>query len=142
MSQEDIDVVVGQFQAVNERDFPRAMNGYADDVVLVVSEGWGITAGRYEGKQAVGDWFGDWFRQFADDYHFEITEIRDLGGGGFFVVAEHGGSGRVSGAPIGAVSGYLYRVRDGAIVRVELYPKPADALQAASLPEWSQAKTD
>src|SRR5215217_420007 len=138
MSQEDIDIVVAQFQAVNERDFARAMDAYADDVVLVVSEAWGITAGTYEGKAAVGEWFGDWFRQFADDYRFEITETRDLGGGRLLLIAEHGGAGRASGAPIGAVSGYLYRVRDGKIVRAELYPGPAEALEAASLPGWSE----
>ena len=142
MSQEDVDIVVAQFQAVNERDFARAMDAYADDVVLVVSEAWGITAGTYEGKAAVGEWFGDWFRQFADDYRFEITETRDLGGGGLLLIAEHGGAGRASGAPIGTVSGYLYRVRDGKIVRAELYPGRAEALEAASLPGWSEPETD
>jgi ketosteroid isomerase-like protein len=142
MSQEDIDFVVAQFKAVNERNFPRAMDAYADDVVLVVNEGWGITAGTYEGKEAVGEWFGDWFRQFAPDYRFEITETRDLGGGGVFLVAEHGGAGRVSGAPIATVSGYLYRVRDRRVVRAELYPTPAEALEAASSPEWSKPETD
>jgi ketosteroid isomerase-like protein len=142
VSQADVDVVVDQFEAVNERDFRRAMDAYADEVVLVVAEAWGITAGTFEGKAAVGEWFGDWFRHFAHDYRFKIQETRDLGGGGVYLVAEHGGTGRASGAPIGTESGYLYRVKDGKIDRALLFPSPADALEAASLPEWSEPETD
>src|SRR5262245_26697193 len=118
------------------------MDAYAEDVVLVVHEAWGITAGTYEGKAAVGEWFGDWFRQFAPGYHFEITEARDLDRGVVFLAAEHGGSGRVSGVEVGAESGYLYRVVEDKIVQVQLFNKPAAALEAASLPEWSGGETD
>jgi ketosteroid isomerase-like protein len=141
VSQADVDVVRAQFAATNERDFPRAMGFYADDVVLVVAPEWGITAGRYEGKTAVGEWFGDWFRQFADDYHFEIIEARDLGGGVVFLDAKHGGSGRASGVTIGSESGYLYRVVEGKITQVQLFARPAEALEGASLPEWSGGET-
>jgi len=142
MAEADVEVVRAQFAATNERDFARAMDIYAEDVVLVVAEEWGITAGRYEGKAGVGEWFGDWFRQFADDYRFEILEARDLGGGVVFLDAKHGGSGRASGVIIGSESGYLYRVVDGKITQVQLFARPADALEAASLPEWSGAETD
>ena len=131
MAAEPIEVVRAQFDATNARDFARAMEMYAEDVVLVVSESWGLGSGRFEGKEAVGEWFGDWFAQFADDYHFEFLETRDLGRGWVLLVAEHGGSGRTSGAPIGAESGYLYRVSDGKIDRVHLYPSPAEAREAA-----------
>ena len=36
MSKENVEVVRDQFAAVNERDFPRAMGHYAEDVELVV----------------------------------------------------------------------------------------------------------
>ena len=141
MSQADVDVVREQFAATNARDFSRAMEIYDDEVVLSVAEGWGLGSGTFEGKAAVGEWFGDWFRQFADDYRFEIIETRDLGEGGVLLIAEHSGSGRTSGVPIASESGYLYRVRDGRIVRVELFPEPAQALEAAGLPEWSKGET-
>jgi hypothetical protein len=85
----------------------------------------------------VGEWFGDWFRQFADDYHFEIREARDLGGGAVLLDVEHGGSGRASGVAVGKESGYLYRVLDGKIVRVHMFATPESAREAAALPEWS-----
>jgi ketosteroid isomerase-like protein len=136
-----VDVVREQFAATNARDFPRAMELYADEVVLVVTEGW-FPSGTYEGKAAVGEWFGDWFRQFAPDYHFEITEARELGGGVVFLSAQHGGAGRASGVTIGGESSYLYRVVNGRIDRVALFLTPEEALEAASLPEWSESKTD
>jgi len=142
VSQGPVDVVREQFAATNARDFERAMDMYADDVVLFVAEGWGITSGTYEGKAIVGEWFGDWFRQFAPGYHFEITEAREFGGGVVYLVAEHGGTGRTSGVEVGSESGYVYRVADGKIDRVGLFATPADALEAASLPEWSGAETD
>jgi ketosteroid isomerase-like protein len=142
VSQNPVEVVREQFAATNERDFERAMAIYADEVVLVVASGWGITAGTYEGKEAVGEWFGDWFREFAHDYHFEITESRDLGGGVVFLSADHGGSGRSSGVAVDSTSGYLYRVVEGKITRVQLFVTPEEALEAASLPEWSKPETD
>jgi ketosteroid isomerase-like protein len=141
VSQEPVDVVREQFRATNERDFRRAMDIYADEVVLVVSEGW-FPSGTFEGKTAVGEWFGDWFRQFAPGYRFEITEARDLGDGVVFLSAEHGGAGRASGVPVGDKSAYLYRVVDGRITRVHLFVTPGEALEAASLPGWSKAETD
>jgi ketosteroid isomerase-like protein len=131
VSVEDVDVVRDQFAAVNERDFERAMGHYADDVVLVSSPG-SVNPGTYEGREAVGDWFGDWFRSFGPDYRFEITDARDLGDA-ILIVASHGGHGRASGVEVHGENGYLYRVRDGKVARVEFYPSGADARRAAGL---------
>jgi ketosteroid isomerase-like protein len=141
VSQADVDVVLDQFSAVNERDFPRAMEGYADDVVLRIEEGF-LNAGLFEGKQAVGEWFGDWFRTFGFDYHFDVSETRDLGSGLVFLFARHSASGRTSGAETRMETSYLYRVRDGKVARVQLFPTREQALEAASLPEWSEGQTD
>jgi ketosteroid isomerase-like protein len=137
----DVEVVLSQFEATNERDFERAMGHYASDVVLVVNEGF-LNTGTFEGKEAVGEWFGDWFRAFGNDYRFEITDVRDLGGGLVFIYASYGGSGRASGAEVRGERAYLYRVEGGKITRVQLFPTEADALEAAALPEWSGREVD
>jgi ketosteroid isomerase-like protein len=139
VSEADIEAVRDQFAAVNERDFEHAMSRYAQEVVLVIQEGF-LNAGTFEGKEAVGEWFGDWFRAFGADYRFEITEARDLGGGLVFLYAQYEGSGRASGAKTHMESAYLYRVADGKITRVQLFPTREDALEAASLPEWSESE--
>lgn len=135
-----VDVVADQYVATNERDFERAMSHYADDVVLVVEEGF-LSTGSFEGKEAVGEWFGDWFRAFAADYRFETEQIRELEPGLVFLVARYGGTGRASGAEVSDRRAYLYRVRDGKITRVQLFVEPESAIDAASLPEWSDPQT-
>jgi ketosteroid isomerase-like protein len=135
MSEQDIEVVRDQFEAVNERDFGRAMDLYAEDVVLIAPEEGNVAnPGRYEGKEAVGRWFGDWFQSFARDYRFEIDEARSIGDA-IFIHAFHGGSGRASGAEVRGENSYLYRVRDGKVSRVEFYATRAEALEAAGVAE-------
>jgi ketosteroid isomerase-like protein len=142
VSQADIDVVLDQFAGVNERDFQRVMDRYAEDVVLLAGEEMGPQRGRYEGKGAVGEWFGDWFRLFGPDYRFEILEAEELEGGVIFVRASHGGRGRRSGVPVQGENSYLYRVRDGKVTKVGFFVERSEALEAASMPEWSGGQTD
>ena len=136
MSQDPIDVLREQFAATNERDFARAMTYYANDVVLVVEEGF-LNTGTFEGKEAVGEWYGDWFRAFGPDYRFVIEEIRELHPGLVFMTASYGGSGRASGVEVRDRRAYLYRVEEGKITRVQLFLTSEEAMNAASLPEWS-----
>jgi ketosteroid isomerase-like protein len=136
-SEGDIAIVRDQFAAVNERDWGRAMDLYAEDVALRVSEESGLNPGTFEGKAAVGEWFGDWFRTFDRDYRFEIQEASEVEDGLVYVFATHGGRGRLSGAEVQGSNAYLYRVRDGKIARVGFFTTREEALEAASLPEWS-----
>jgi ketosteroid isomerase-like protein len=130
VSEADIDVVRDQFAAVNERDFDRVMRLYADNVVLVVHNSFGLETGTFEGKEAVGEWFGQWFRTFGRDYRFEIDEARMVGDA-VFLHAQHGGTGRLSGAQVSDETSYLYRVSEGKVVRVELFGSRDEALEAA-----------
>ena len=139
---DDVDVVLKQFAATNGRDFERAMGLYADDVRLIVSPESGPNPGIYEGKAAVGEWFGDWFRTFDRDYRFEVNEAHELADGPIFLHATHGGSGRISGAEVQGENAYLYVVDDGEITQVGFFVSRDEALEAASLPEWSDPETD
>jgi ketosteroid isomerase-like protein len=133
MSRENVEVVLDQFAATNERDFPRAMGHYADDVVLVAHSDAFLEHGIFEGREAVGRWFGNWFSTFEPGYHFEIEDARDLGEV-VLLVASHRGRGRTSGVEVSGQTGYLYTVRRGKIVRAELFRSGAEALAAAGLP--------
>ena len=117
------------------------MSYYADDVVLVVKDGF-LNTGIFEGKEAVGKWYGDWLRAFGADYRFTIDEIHELEPGLVFMTATYGGSGRASGAVVSDRRSYLYRVHGGKITRIQFFLTPESALEAASLPEWSGAHTD
>jgi ketosteroid isomerase-like protein len=139
VSQADIDVILDQFAATNGRDFDRVMDFYAEDVRLDAVGG--LNAGIFEGKQSVGEWFGDWLRTFEHDYRFEITEVRDLGSGLVYLVAAHGGKGRASGVEVHTESKYLYRVTDGKITRVGVFFAGHDPLDPETLRQWSDPET-
>ncbi len=130
MSQEDVEVVLRQFAATNERDFRRAMSYYAEDVQLVVRADAFLDAGTFRGREVVGKYFADWFATFEPGYRFDIEEARDLGGV-VFLDASHHGRGRTSGIEVHKQTGYLCELRDAKIVRAELFPTPTDALEAA-----------
>jgi ketosteroid isomerase-like protein len=136
MSEENVAVVVGVFEAVNRRDFAAVMDAYADDIVLgfhgdvkALAAGGGAV-----GKKAVGEWFGDWFSQFGSDYRFEIEEPRDLGDR-VLLVATHHARGRASGVPVTLRAAWIYALRDSKVVRCDAYSTEAEALEAAGLSE-------
>ena len=133
MVSQNVEIVVGQFEAVNARDFEAAMDAYADDVALIAHDSLAEAVGRTAtGKQAVGEWFGDWFRQFAPDYRFEIEDVRGRADR-VFLVATHRGRGRASGAPVEGQTAYVYTVRSGKVCRVELFSERDEALEASGL---------
>ena len=123
--------MLDQFGAVNERDFARAMSHYADEVELVVDDEAFLDSGTFSGKEAVGEWFGNWFRTFEPGYRFEIEECREVKPGVVLLVASHRGRGRASGAEVHGRTGYVYTLRDGKIIRAELHTDRAAALEAA-----------
>lgn len=117
MGLSNVEVIRDQYAAVNERDFERAMSHYDEDVVLVVHGG--LAPGRFEGADALGRWFGDWFATFDRDSHFDITRLETQEDGSILLVAEYQGSGRGSGAKIEGNVVWLYRLSGGKIVHVE-----------------------
>ena len=105
-----------------------------DDVELVVDSDAFLESGTFQGSEAVGRWFGNWFSTFDTGYRFDIREIRDLGDA-VFLFAAHQGRGRSSGVEVQGETAYLYTVRAGKVARVEIYASRAKALEAAGLSE-------
>jgi ketosteroid isomerase-like protein len=134
MSQENVELVREYFKTVNQGDFGGAMRYYADDVELVVSAEAFLETGAFNGKDAVGLWFGNWFRAFQRGYQFELDEIREVGDA-VFVGARHHGRGKASGAEVRSTIAYLFRVRDGEIDKIELFADRRSALAAVGLSE-------
>jgi ketosteroid isomerase-like protein len=133
MSQENVEVVLDQYAATNERDFRRAMSDYAEDVEMVVTTG--ISAGTFKGVQAVGDWFGDWLSTFDRNARFDIEQITEADDGSVLLVARHHAVGRASGAEIEGEVVWHYRLRDRKIVRLTAYDDRTAAVKAMGLAE-------
>ncbi len=120
MSGDNVRVVVKQFEDTNAREFRAVMEAYADDVTLTFHGEAGLLRQAASGRAAVGEWFGDWFRQFGPDYRFHIDEARGVDDR-VFLIATHSGRGRGSGVPVRETWAYRYTVREGRVSGVELW---------------------
>ena len=89
----------------------------------------GQLSDRATGKAAVGEWFGDWFRQFGLDYRFDIEETHDTGDRVLVLVTHHG-RGRHSGATVEQRSAHDYTLREGKVSRIDIWVDQ-DAREAA-----------
>jgi ketosteroid isomerase-like protein len=134
--EDPVSVVREVFAAVNDGDYTRAGSHLADEVVLVVEEGF-LNTGTFVGIDAASKWFMDWFRAFGSDAHYELEEVRELRPGVVFLANAYGGSGRSSGATVGDRRFLLYLVEDGKVTRIQFFLTAERATQAAALPEWS-----
>jgi len=124
------DIVRGQFEAVNRRDFAAAMDAYADDVELIAPPT-DLMGGDQRGKAAVGAWFGDWFRTFSAT-NFEWLDLVESGDA-LALRARFIATGRRSGVELAHDYFYAYEVRDGKVVKVQFCASWEEALQAAGL---------
>jgi ketosteroid isomerase-like protein len=133
MSEENVEVVRDSVAAINEGDYGRAMGHLADDVVLENPAG--VFAGTFRGREAVSEWFGDWFRTFDWNVHIDIREIAEIGDDCVLLVHDLRGRGRGSGVDVEQTFAYLYRLREGKIARMDGYLSREEALEAAGLSE-------
>ena len=135
MSQENVDLVVDQFERFNAGDFGPILNAWTEDVRLVAHGSWGLVGPadrEVVGKEAVAEAFGDWFREFGRDYQIAIDELHDLGDR-VLVIATDRGQGRTSGVPVAIQAIYLYTLRERRICRMEVWDDRDAALEAVGL---------
>ena len=120
------------FEAANTRDWATAMDGYDEHVVLVpAQEGLLDTTPRY-GRQAVGEFFGDWMRTFGGGVHFGNLQI-EAGTDALAISAHHTARGAGSGLELDREMFYAYWFSRGKIVRVELHTSMEAAREAAGV---------
>jgi ketosteroid isomerase-like protein len=134
MPTKNVEVVLDQYAATNERDFGRVMSHYDDDVELVAREPW-LRTGTFRGREAVGRFFGDWLSTFDRDARFDVKEACELEDGSVLVVSDHHARGRASGVEVRGPVIWVYRLRAGKITRVVGFESREQALEAARLSE-------
>ena len=112
MSQENVDLVREQLEALDRRDLDGVMNCVAEDSVLE-----GRVENFLEGRAAIRRFLEDWFRAW-EELDFELEEVSDLGGGVVFAVVIQ------DGRPVGADGrvrqreGWVYLCVGGSIARL------------------------
>ena len=129
LAQANCDVIRDYFEAANRREFDTVMAIYADDVVMVIPADW-LVGGTFEGKEAVGRWFGDWYRTFDGGPQFDLQQIEGIADA--VVLTAHACSrGAMSGVELESTYHYVFRLRDAQIAHIRFYESWAQALEAA-----------
>ena len=89
------------------------------------------TAGAYRGAAAAEEEVQAWREPF-DDFRWEPKEVL-LGEGCFVVVGDMAGRGRTSGLEVQTEESHVWTLRDGRMVRMQMFLDRSEALAAAGL---------
>jgi ketosteroid isomerase-like protein len=130
MSQENVEIVRGGFDAFQEGDVSQWLDLMADDLVTYRAEPDGAT---YHGKegflQATADWtedFSEWSvipEEFIDAGDRVLVRVRQLA------------RGEASGIPVEGEFWFVIEMRGGRAAKVSFYIRRGEALEAAGLEE-------
>ncbi len=134
MSQENVEIVREHFENTNARRFNVAMQSFDPSIELVVSEDVAVDPGVYRGADAVGEWFGSWFRTFAPNYRLDVVELIPVNEA-VVAAVDHRGVGRRSGVEVTRRSYNAVWIRQNKIVRVAVFRERSEALEAVGLSE-------
>jgi ketosteroid isomerase-like protein len=89
----------------------------------------------YRGHEGLERFFTEMAEQWGDSVRFQIDETRAVGDQVVVGIGRFRARGRASGVDLDVPLGVLTRVRSGKIVYLRLFTEPAEALEAAGLPE-------
>ena len=127
----DLDRFRVAFEALSQGDIDAARDLVSEDYVVddhTVPED---TTGP-RGPEAVRALLAR-LRDSFDDYRFELLEMTELGDGRILAVLRTAGTGHGSQIEMAGEVGEINVVRDGLVVRTDIYPSPAEARRAAGL---------
>jgi ketosteroid isomerase-like protein len=133
MSQENVEIVRRGFEAF-ARGGPEAMVDLWDpEIELWLPSGMIQAGGTYRGQAAVLGWMKEWAGAWEEiDYNpQEVIEAGDT----VVVGVLYDGRGKSSGVRVEGTFWYVFKLRDGKVLRWELYPEKTPALEAVGLRE-------
>lgn len=130
MSEENVELVRGMWDAWNRGDYEAALAAFAPDVEVEMRLGTDLD-GTYRGH----DEFAKMIRSFWGTFGEFRSEPADVATSRDEVVAtvHHRGRGRTSGVEVEMTNWQVFTVRDGRIVRYRMYATQDEALAAAGL---------
>ena len=127
MARANVDVVQAAFAAFLRDDWPALLELIARDIVVTQFPDQ-LDVRDYHGHEGVqsvmADWIGTW-----EDYSIELLSAREIGGL-VLATAFQRGRGKSSGAPMEAEVAFVFTIRDGAIVRWQMFSSEREALEA------------
>jgi ketosteroid isomerase-like protein len=131
MSQQNVELVRKLLEVYNERTFVENTDLIDPDVVWDMSRVQLPDADSYTGRSEFRSFVEAWEEGFASE-HMEAKEIVDAGDR-VVVMVHHRGRGKSSGIEVNQTFAMVWTFRAGRVVRMEMYPTRADALEAAGV---------
>ncbi len=127
--EERVELVRRGFQAYNARDAGAVLR-LLDPEVEVYNTVALMNAGTFHGHEGYLRWVRQW-EEAWEDFQNTPEEIVPVGERHVVARVRASGRGRGSGVEIGQVLAYVWELRDGRCVRLELHPSFELAVQAA-----------
>jgi ketosteroid isomerase-like protein len=128
MSQENVQIVRSSFEAFNRGDLSGVLEPLSDDLVTYRAAPFGDS---HHGPDGFLEATMDWIEGFAE---WSVTPEEFIDAGDRVVVRMvQAGRGEGSGVPVEGVFWFVYTIRDGKIVRLEMHARQDQALEAAGL---------
>jgi ketosteroid isomerase-like protein len=130
MSHEDVEVVRRTIEAFNLDGLDAALEYLDPEVEWLAPPGW-LEERLYKGHEGIRRLASQWAENF-DEYHLDPHEFMDAGDQVVGLVFQRG---RIRGShdPIEQRIGYVWEVRDGKGVRIQVYFSWEEALEAGGL---------
>jgi ketosteroid isomerase-like protein len=138
MSQANLELVRRAYAVFNEGGPEAMISGgiWSPEIVFDFSPSEIPGLGVYRGYDEVRAFFEqDWFGAFPfEEWEVELDELVDHGDQ-VIAISRQRGLGASSGVVAELEQGLVFTLRDGVVVRVEVYGDPEKALEAAALSE-------
>ena len=136
MSQENVEIVRRGYERYEAGDLEGVAALFSDDAEMADAGGLGI-AGTAAGRRVGPEGFlraTEEVQEAFDDYSIEAEEFIDAGEA-VVVRVRISGRGRASAAMLETRLAHVWVLRDGKVIRGEVYPDRDEALEAAGLSE-------
>jgi uncharacterized protein len=130
MSQENVELVRGGFDAFQQGDLSRMLDLMADDLVTYRADPDGAT---YHGKEGFLRATADWTEDF-DEWSVIPEEFIDAGDG-VLVRVRQIARGAASGIPVEGEFWFVCEMRGRKVAKVSFYVRRGEALEAVGLSE-------
>jgi ketosteroid isomerase-like protein len=135
MSKEDVEIVRRVLDGFSHSDKERVEPLLHPDVQWRTVMGPLLGVETVSGREAMLRFAFEDLPDAAENQHFEVEELTDLGEGQVLVVARYLGRGRRSGIEVDERIASVHRLSEGMIVSVGDYPSRESALEAVGLSE-------
>jgi ketosteroid isomerase-like protein len=133
MSRENVEIVRRVWEAAQRRNSEVVFGLYDPAIVWQVHYGPVELRGLYHGHEGVRQLFQQWREPF-ETYQEHAGTFID-GGDNVVVGIRLSGRGKASGVEVEMPRWMVYTIRDGLVIRVDLFETKVEALEAAGLAE-------